>query len=246
MTSIVGIKCKDGIVIGADSSATFSINGQFPIMEQPIEKIEVIGGKVIVAGTGQIGLGQRFCAVVKRIWDEKGFQKTDIEVAKLLSKSGIQDFSETNAKQGGYGALVAFPADHKFGLCEFSVDTFQPELKTEKLWYVSMGSAQPITDPFLAFIREIFWNDGLPNVNQAAFAVTWILDHAIRINAGGVNGPIRVAVLELKKNQSEARLLSEDEIGEHKQNVDAIKKHIGMFKLQNEGVDSINLPNKPN
>ncbi|MBI3169598.1 MAG: hypothetical protein HYZ22_14030 [Chloroflexi bacterium] len=233
MTSIVGIKCKDGIVIGADSSATFSINGQFNIMEQPIEKIEVIRNHVIVAGTGQIGLGQRFCAIVKKHWDDKQF-KGDIETCKTLSRLAIDDFIYTQAKMGSYGALVAFPAEKKPALCEFAVSDFQPEIKTEKIWYVSMGSGQPITDPFLAFIREIFWKDGLPTVNQAIFAVTWILDHAIRINAGGVNGPIRIAVLETKGEQLEARLLSDTDLDEAKQNVDDIKKYLGEYKLEHK------------
>jgi 20S proteasome alpha/beta subunit len=241
MTSIVGIKCKDGIVIGADSSATFSVNGQFNIMEQPIEKIEVIRDKVIVAGTGEIGLGQRFCALVQRQWDGKHF-KNDIETCKDLTKLAIDDFSSTHAKMGSYGALVAFPAEKKPVLCEFAVSNFQPEIKTEKIWYVSMGSGQPITDPFLAFIREIFWKDGLPSVNQATFAVTWILDHAIRINAGGVNGPIRIAVLETKGEHLEARSLSDTDLDEAKQNVDDIKKYLGEYQLKGKPTESLVVP----
>jgi 20S proteasome alpha/beta subunit len=68
MTAIVGIRCKDGVVIGADSSATFTDGGQVRTIEQPTEKkIEIIGDKVIVAGTGSVGHGQRFCAVVRKL-----------------------------------------------------------------------------------------------------------------------------------------------------------------------------------
>lgn len=65
MTAIVGILCKDGIVIGTDSSATFSASTTSTI-EQPVKKISIIENRVIVAGSGQIGLDQRFCDVVKQ------------------------------------------------------------------------------------------------------------------------------------------------------------------------------------
>ncbi|MDD5094685.1 MAG: hypothetical protein PHV74_09945 [Dehalococcoidia bacterium] len=245
MTSIVGIICKDGVVIGADSSATFD-DGQIRTMEQPTEKLEVIGSHVIVAGTGQIGLGQRFCAIVQKTWEAKGFQKSAIDVSRSLSKSTIQDFAETQARPGNYGALVAFPCERKYHLCEFSVRDFQPELKTDHLWYCSMGSAQIITDPFLAFIREIFWKDGRPEVPEAIFAATWTLDHAIKINAGGVNGPIRIAVLEKgKDSQFEARLLSDVELGEHRQNVEEAKTLLRSFRLHHQPVDQITVPPVP-
>ena len=41
MTSVVGILCKDGVVVGTDSSATFD-NGQIRTIEQPFEKIEIM------------------------------------------------------------------------------------------------------------------------------------------------------------------------------------------------------------
>lgn len=65
MTILVGIKCKDGVLIGSDSSATFAA-GQIRTIEQTTKKIEIVDGKIIVAGTGQIGLGQRFCHQVEQ------------------------------------------------------------------------------------------------------------------------------------------------------------------------------------
>lgn len=72
MTILVGIKCKDGIIIGSDSSATFSA-GQISTIEQTTKKIEILHNKIIVAGTGQIGLGQRYCDLVDRGYTDKKF-----------------------------------------------------------------------------------------------------------------------------------------------------------------------------
>lgn len=229
MTIVVGVLCSDGVVIGTDSAATFS-HGQFRTVEQTTDKLYV-HGQVIVAGTGQIGLGQRFCEVVRAAWDEKKFSGSPMAIAKHLSKGCRADFAETSAPMSQYGALVAFPSAQKAYLCEFQVTDFQPELKDERIWYVSLGSAQPITDPFLALMREVFWHEGRPRVEDAIFVVTWAIEHAIRVNPGGVNGPTRIATLEAgKKSQLQARLLEDEEIDMHRQNVDEAIKHLRAFR----------------
>jgi 20S proteasome alpha/beta subunit len=224
MTSIVGVLCKDGAVIGTDSSATYGV-GEARIMEQPTEKLHLLNDTVIIAGTGEIGLCQRFCAVVqKAIADNEVRSKSGGEIAKTFTKKALEDLAETYAKLGKFGALVAYPSGVKPYLCQFSLADFQPELMDERLWYGSMGSAQHITDPFLALIRSIFWTDGLPSVHEAIFAVTWALDHAVEINPGGVNGPVRIAVLEKnKKGNLQARKLDDDELGEHREYISEAK-----------------------
>lgn len=133
---------------------------------------------------------------------------------------------------------MAFPAKNKAHLCEFGLADFQPELKTERLWYASMGSAQPITDPFLAFIREVFWQEGLPSVQDAVFAVTWALEHAIAVNPGGVNGPARIATLECGQGASvRVRVLSEEELDEHRQNVEEAKNLLRGFRAKHTETD---------
>jgi hypothetical protein len=233
MTAIVGVLCQDGVVIGTDSSTTFTA-GQKPTIEQPSEKLQVVAGRIIIAGTGQVGFGQRFSSVIEAAWDAKTFQKSAVEIGKVLCRAGCEDFAYTFANKGSYGALVAFPTSGgKFALCEFAERDFQPELKTERLWYCSMGSAQPITDPFLAFIREVFWQTGPPTVQEATFAVTWTLDHAVSVNPGGVNGPVRIAVLEFgEKGQLLARLLTEPELEEHRQLIEAAKVSLRAIRDQ--------------
>lgn len=236
MTSIVGILCSDGVVIGSDSAATFG-NSRLRTIEQPCEKLTVIDGRIIVAGTGEVGLGQRFCDVVQKAWNDKQFGSQPIEVGRVLASRAIQDFSQTGVKLGQYGALLAYAAGGTFHLGEFSVDNFQPEWKTRQLWFTSMGSAQMITDPFLAFLREVFWENDMPTVQNAIFAITWTLDHAIHYNPGGVNGPPRVAVIEKQKGQYGARILSEVELDEHQQSILAAKDSLRCFRerLQPEG-----------
>jgi 20S proteasome alpha/beta subunit len=227
MTILVGIKCTDGIIIGSDSSATFSA-GQISTIEQATKKIEIIHQKIIVAGTGQIGLGQRFCNIISHGYVDGKFKtKNGIQMASEITHLAVNDFSYTGASKGGYGALVAFPAAHDIHLCEFSTADLQPELKTAGIWYASMGSGQLIADPFLGLMRRVFWDNGMPSLQEGIFIATWTLQHAIDVNAGGVNGPIQLAVLSKDSN---ARMLSEDELTEHQENLSGVLSHLRAYK----------------
>lgn len=247
MTALVGIFCKDGVVIGADSAATSATSGGQRTIEQPLMKIEIVGDRIIVAGTGQVGLGQRFCNQIRSLWSGGKLSGQDeYAFAKTLAMAAIKDFSETSASQGQYGALVAFACKSGRHLAEFAVSDFQPEFKNKNLWYVSMGSGQAIIDPFLGLFREVFWGDDPPTVQEAIFATTWMLDHAVKVNPGGVNGPIRIAVMEQVKGDWKARLLSEDELLEHQGSVAAAKDALRHYKdrLVKEE-DAIELPPAP-
>ena len=250
MTVLVGIKCKDGVVIGADSSATMGQGPGLATIEQEIKKIHVVGDRVIVAGTGQVGLGQRFNAVVHSAWiqNDRPFNKPPLEVGKLLARNAIKDFQTTGISPGQYGALVAFPSEHRAHLCEFAVNDFQPELKTDdSLWYVSMGSGQPITDPFLGFMRRVFWKDDLPSSRDGIFAVTWALQHAIEVNPGGINEPMQIAVLGPDgKGKLLARLLEESELAEHRNNVEGAITHLRMYAQASQDGKPLTLPERPN
>ena len=59
MTVLVGVYCRDGIVVGADSAAV-SAHGQTPLIMQQATKIDIVGDRTVVATTGALGLGQRF------------------------------------------------------------------------------------------------------------------------------------------------------------------------------------------
>jgi hypothetical protein len=113
-------------------------------------------------------------------------------------------------------------------------------MKTERLWYVSLGSAQTITDPFLGLMRGVFWQSGRPTVKDAVFVVTWAIEHAIEVNPGGVNGPVRIAVLERQGSNFGARVVSDDELEEHRQGIEEAKNRLRGFRSDIQGsADSI-------
>jgi len=245
MTAIVGIRCQDGIVLGTDSSATFGV-GNLRTIEQPTDhKLEIISEKVMVAGTGQIGLGQRFTHIVKKAYDLHLFKGDAIDVVTTLSHNTIQDFARTAAPKQ-YGALLAFPIENKPYLCEFAAGDLQPEIKDDHLWYCSMGSSQPITDPFLGFFRRIFWKDGLPSVSEGVLAALWTIQLAIELNPGGVGGDAVIGVLAKGTDgKLVARYLSDDELAEQREAIDAAEEHLRAFRDTNRLMTGKDFPDEP-
>lgn len=244
MTVLVGVVCEEGIVVGSDSSATFSEGIQHTI-EQPTKKLSILGTDVIYTGAGQVGLSQRFEAIVDGYQSVKPNKNlSGLDYAKGLAKLGVDDFILTNAPTGEFGALVAFVASNKIHLCEFAIKDMQPELKTkETFWFVSMGSGQRIVDPFLGFMRKVFFSERCPNLKEGIFVVTWALQHVIELNPGGIKGPIQMAILE--KNDGKffkARLLDENELKEHQENVIGAETHFAEYLDKLAASDELQVP----
>ena len=247
MTVIVGVLCEDGVVVGSDSSATFTA-GASPTIEQPADKVFVIGNEAIFAGSGHVGCIQRFKAFLEGIQAAPGFRKRKgLDTAKGISTGIINDLASTHCPKNVLGAVVAFPSLEGFQLCEFDIQHLQPELKTPKMWFVTMGSGQSITDPFLGMIRRVFFRNSRPKLNEGIFAVTWSLQQAIELNAGGINGPIQIGVLTQKSGSgvAVARLLDEAELQEHQNNVNGIEEHLADYRSKLSGQGAQEIPQPP-
>ena len=125
-------------------------------------------------------------------------------IAKAVTTSAKKDLADTGLQVGSQippnnraplGALIAFPTEKDLHLYEYPVGDLQPTQKTRGLWHVSMGSGQMLCDPFLGFLRRIFWPKVQPTLSEGIFAVTWALQYAIDLNTGGIDGPIQIAIL---------------------------------------------------
>src|SRR5205823_3850561 len=90
--------------------------------------------------------------------------------------------------------IVALPIEKKAELIQFDYQC-APELATDELPFVSVGSGQSTADPFLSLVRKIFWPTKPPPLNDGVFSAVWALRHAIDTVPGGIADPIQVAVL---------------------------------------------------
>ena len=127
-------------------------------------------------------------------------------------------------------SLVALPVNHKPCLMQFDFNG-APELATSHLPFVALGSGQPIADPFLAFLRRLFWPDHEPTVAEGRFAAVWTIDHVRRTNPGGVGGDIQLAILEpVAGKPAIVAVATPDDVQEHLQKVElaesALKAHV--------------------
>ena len=153
MTVLVGVRCADGVVIGCDSIATSSM-GQFPLIHIPFDgKIRIFGDQVIVACTGAIGYAQRLhehieTAIKGNVFANFGVRECTTNIAKRFLTELAGSLAPSSPQGGiGFGSLIAAHLKDGPFLAEFGSSDFQPELKTEKLFFVSMGSGQVLADP---------------------------------------------------------------------------------------------------
>jgi hypothetical protein len=233
MTVLVGVRCSDGIVVGADSIAT-SAMGPNPLVHlQSNSKTTIFGQRIIVAATGAVGLAQRLTSHVEQAINGGVFGNLNVrDCTTNISKRFLTDCQNSlvqNHPQHGlrFGALLAAVIQGEPCLVEYGTLDFQPEIKKEKLFFVSMGSGQMLADPFLAFIGRVLWKDQPPTVEQGKFGVYWALSHAIKLAPGGVGLPINLATLSRENNNWIAKTLPDTQ--EQAQYIEELEGHIGAF-----------------
>jgi hypothetical protein len=232
LTVLVGVRCSDGVVVGADSVATSS-TGISPLIHlQSNSKIRIYG-KVIVAATGAVGLSQRLDVHIQEAISGGVFNMLKLrECAANISKRVLTDFEQSKVQfhpQLGlrFGALIASVHSGEPFLLEYDTGNFQPVFKEGNIFFVSMGSGQTLADPFLAFVARVMWGGKMPTVADAKFGVFWALQHAISLAPGGVGGPIILATLQ--QNNGTWIAAEADENQELEEYITGLEKHIGSF-----------------
>jgi 20S proteasome alpha/beta subunit len=252
MTLIIGIKCSDGIVMGADGAATFGSLGQQTI-RQETKKLEVVANRVIVGVSGPIGLGQRIKAEIQGLWTDSKVKLGDqrpAEAMKIIRDALWQKHlgPEMQVAQVAAGVIgqqialqsalaqtvICLPLNGVPCLIQFDQQG-APEEATETLPFVAIGSGQSIADPFLAFLRRLFWRNCLPTLNDGIFSTLWTLHHAIETHPSGVSDPKQIIILEKTQNHSprnptnqmwKPRELPKEEFDEHMDAIQAHEKHL--------------------
>lgn len=242
MTLIIGIKCSNGIVVGADGAATLGDVTGLKTVLQPVAKLSVIRDEVIVGLSGPIGLSQLYCDGVNEAWDtlrnERGpevcrklrvcFLK-DAEITLRVAVLAQQVMGATARGDILHHTLIALATRGSPHLIQFDYQC-APEMATDDLPFVAIGSGQSIADPFLAFLRKVFWKDRLPSLSDGMFAIMWTLRHAIETAPGGIAGPIQMATLEITGGQPLAKILTPQDLREHNEMIDAAETNLKEFR----------------
>ncbi len=259
MTLILGIKCSDGIVLGADGAATNITMGTQTIRQQVKKKLFVIADQIVIGTSGPVGLGQRFKGVVDSLYRNGSLFKDpatsayrrphelmtflriefwkhielEIQIAMATTQVLAPNLTMNDALAW---SLVALPVPNERTPCLFQFDQqASPEEATDDLPFAAIGSGQLIADPFLAFMRRIYWPDRLPTLAEGTLAAYWTLHHAIETHPGGVADPKQVVLIrEEKKGVWKARELSKEEGEEHLEHVKKLEKCITDFDKEDQ------------
>ncbi|WP_243325155.1 hypothetical protein [Geothrix sp. SG200] len=237
MTVLVGIRCKDGILIASDSAATFGAGGMFTIGQQQVQKVKTLGDHIIYAATGAVGISQILSNQILRLWKTNGFSgltepeqvmdKIGKEIAQFLNPYlHTAQYQRSLTGEAGSSickSLVAIPVNKKPHLFQFDVNG-SPEMCTKDLPFVALGSGQAIADPFLAYTKRLLWSDSEPSLSEGRLVAAWTIDHVKRTNPGGVGGGIQMAILPLPSKPGDlptVQSASDTDIGEHLEKINA-------------------------
>jgi hypothetical protein len=194
---------------------------------QPVTKIRVIKGDTLFACSGHNGLGQQLTAIVDDKRPELTNQPYHKSIAKLqdhlrplinkcletaaLAARVIGNAAASDAICGG---LLAAPFKDGLKLVEITPQV-AVEYMTEELPFISMGSGKPSADPFLGFLRKVYWPTGLPTLNEGVLAAYWTVQHAIDLKVSGVGFEVDVFVVKPDGKAFVAEQLDDTVLTEH-------------------------------
>lgn len=226
MTLLVGVLCSNGAVIAADRQATHGAMGQQTV-GQSVTKVRVLHGEALYATSGHNGLGQQLCAVVEGKQPEFKNQRYDANIVKLqdalrplinnaLNTAGLAGRVIGNAAMSDAicGGLLAAGFKDGLKLVEITPQV-AVEYMTGDIPFISMGSGKASADPFLGFLRKVFWPSTLPTIQEGALAAYWTIQHAIDMKVAGVGFSVDVFVVERSDKTYKARKLDDAEVAEH-------------------------------
>ena len=215
---------------------------------QPTSKLYYLDGHIIMGVSGQVGLAQLFRESVPTTLRGNLLRPNNPSAAaiqKRIQKAIYEDVAPSiqGAQAGAFAlgpqnaammfmtsTLIALPVQGRPTLMQAN-HVGQTEEASDDLPFAAVGSGQSIADPFLAFLRRVFWSDHQPTIAEGVFATVWTLLNAIKVNpALGLSEPIEVGILQSESGVPIAKALSEDELGEYRQSVLEAEKHLSGFK----------------
>lgn len=226
MTVAVGFYCHDGIVVGADSMLTPSMGG-ISVGHHKGQKVHLLAGNQLFAFAGDQGQAARFQIMADGLHSVAATVAHPIDFSLALTQTVIQQFHSTGiGQQINVNTLLGFEHGGQHQLCVFE-GIIQPRLLDVAHYYVALGSGKLSADPFLRFLVDIFCLNGPPSVREATFLTAWAIQHVIDTNSGGVDGPIRIAVMERNPGGAwQSRLLTDNEVDDQGQAVESARQSL--------------------
>lgn len=246
MTVVVAFHCTDGVVVAADSMLTPSMGG-INVGHHKGCKVEVLSGPQVYAFAGDQGQGARFRIMADGSFAAATTVQHPIDYPIALTQGLMAQFQATGiASSITVNTILAFVHGGAHQCCVFE-GALQPRLLDSTHYYVVLGSGKMGGDPFLRFLVDVFCKDGQPNIREAIFLATWVVQHCIDTSPGGIAEPIRICTLRQDNiGNYVATELPADEIAEHLQAMESAAEALRNWRDEiQSGEAANNAPDMP-
>jgi 20S proteasome alpha/beta subunit len=195
-----------------------------------VTKVSIIGQDILLGVSGIPAIGDDYEAAIRR--EGQSFSSRNYELATRKLKDEIRGIVNKNAETAdllskaiGPGPAFAqctieclLAANFKEGPRLIQItqqgqfDVAKPELPIR-----AIGSGQLQADPFLVFLKNTFWPDRLPTVEEGLLAACWAVDYAIEVGAAHVGKDLNAFFLSRNgQNKVRAKKATDDQITNHR------------------------------
>ncbi len=187
-----------------------------------------IENDILFASSGPIGLGQQIADIIDNDsnhihldlyhqYAPKGQVKIRGHIGPALHTAGLASQLIGGAAQADAlcGCLLAANFKDGVKLVEISPQGGW-EYLSENIPFVCIGSGKANADPFMRYLRSVFFQDQSPNLNEAVLAAYWTVQACIDAGTQGVGMGVDVFVLDAAGEKPAARQLEEADLAEAK------------------------------
>lgn len=95
MTLVIGIRCSDGVVIGADGAATLATLAEATI-RQEVTKLQVCRDQIIVGTSGFVGLSQLIVSSIDEVWQAESLHNKKSSQVRTAIRNACGSMSNLN------------------------------------------------------------------------------------------------------------------------------------------------------
>ncbi|MDX1486153.1 MAG: hypothetical protein R3229_16900 [Alphaproteobacteria bacterium] len=235
MTVVVGILCENGVAIAADRQTTNTVF--LPVLSpKPIQtstgvttKVSRIGNGTLFGISGSLAVGQEYEQLIIKC--ENNFSKNNYDRAVKNLKNDVVSnvksrFETAKVMKEAVGEIQAYCQS----VCECVFATnFKDghklvQIVNDGVFDVAddsnpvrvIGSGQLHADPFAAFLKNTFWPNKLPTLEEGILAAVWAVDYAIEVGAQDVGQGIDAFAVNVDGRKSTTRQLNDSDLQGHK------------------------------
>ncbi len=182
MTTIIGIKCEDGVIIGSDSQLT--INGSYPAKETNYSKIFQIK-KMLISGAGDTDYFEKVRSEIEKRYNSN-FRR--IEEATKIVEDSIKYIYDNYPCQDENISEILFSVLIGDKTYLYHIDSYHGfALEVKDFYPIGSGSV------FAKYIFKRIWDKKLTVLN-ASFGLAYVINETTEIDQFS-NMPIHIALM---------------------------------------------------